>query len=193
MVTEQHRSVGADEGVSAYGGAGAREGTGPSRPTARGRAVITGGAVQRFLATPDQVGAARKFVAQELGEDHPCADDAVVSLSEVATNAVAHSYSARAGHDGDVGAFTVTLTYGEAWARVEVRDGGGPTRPYANAQGPEAVDACEALPTCGWGLAIVGEIAADWGYVPEPDGTTVWFEVAAGDSPRAAGATSPLA
>ena len=76
---------------------------------------------REFLARPDQVGRARKFLAEALG-GCPVADDALHCLSELATNSVLHSASSRPG-----GAFTVRVEVlpGD-YVRLEVRDEGGP-------------------------------------------------------------------
>ncbi len=50
---------------------------------------------RRFPATPDQAGQARRFLAAIL-DGHP-ADDAILCLSELVTNATIHSRSAQPG------------------------------------------------------------------------------------------------
>lgn len=96
-----------------------------------------------FPARPEQVGQARKFLATALG-GCPVADDALLCLSELASNSVLHSASSRPG-----GAFTVRVEvrHGD-YVRIEVRDKGGPwdERPCADGR--------------AHGLAIVRALAA---------------------------------
>ena len=73
-----------------------------------------------FPATPQQVGEARRFLAAIL-DGRSAADDAVLCLSELASNAVLHSRSATPGAQ-----FTVRATLKHDQLRVEVSDGGGP-------------------------------------------------------------------
>ena len=112
-----------------------------------------------FAATPDQAGAARRFLAAILG-GHPAADDAVACLGELASNSIQHSQSARAG-----GTFTVRMRRAGAAIRVEVTDQAGPWRP-ASGRDDES----------GRGLVIVAALAAEWGVTTDgPDQRTVWF------------------
>jgi anti-sigma regulatory factor (Ser/Thr protein kinase) len=76
---------------------------------------------REFPARPDQVGQARKFLALAL-EGCPVTDDAVLCLSELASNSVLHSESRR-----PEGVFTVRaeMQLGD-YLRAEVRDEGGP-------------------------------------------------------------------
>src|SRR5262250_2792613 len=76
-----------------------------------------------FPATADQVSAARRFLIA-LIDGFPAADDALLCLSELATNAIQHSHSARPG-----GQFTVRATRAPGLVRVEVEDDGGPWHP----------------------------------------------------------------
>lgn len=135
-------------------------------------------------ATPGQVAEARRFVASFVA-DPVLADDAVLCLSEVATNAVIHSNSRDAG-----GRFTVSAErYSDGRLRVEVQDQGGRWIERAKPEGQQHL-----------GLLVVGRLASAWGI--EGDGfrhRMVWFELhlapgrshdnllsepAAADSPR---------
>ncbi|MGH3322305.1 MAG: ATP-binding protein [Streptosporangiaceae bacterium] len=122
-----------------------------------------------FAASLDQVSAARAFVADTLGPTHPCADDAVLLTSEVATNALVHTGSGQTEADQAPSGFTVTVTRAAKGARVEVTDGGSNTIPCACRIRPEATD--------GRGVAIIDVLAARWGYTREPGRTTLWFDV----------------
>ncbi len=101
---------------------------------------------REFPARPDQVSQARRFLAQAL-EGCPAVDDAVLCLSELASNSVLHSSSRRPG-----GAFTVHAEIQPGgYVRVEVRDEGGPWDERPRPDGRPH------------GLAIVRSLAADSG------------------------------
>jgi anti-sigma regulatory factor (Ser/Thr protein kinase) len=100
--------------------------------------------VQAFPARPEQVQAARALVREVLG-DTPVTDDAILICSELATNAILHSASARPG-----GCFTVRAEVrpgDHAW--IEVRDQGGRWVHLPRASG-------------GRGLALADELATYW-------------------------------
>ena len=118
---------------------------------------------QRFPARADQVSRARRLLAGIL-DGHQRADDAVLCLSELVTNAIVHSRSRQPG-----GSFSVRTQIDSHLLRVEVCDQGGPwhkpTRPSADEQN-------------GRGLLIVGQIASRWGCEGHSQhGWTVWFEM----------------
>jgi serine/threonine-protein kinase RsbW len=99
-----------------------------------------------FPARPDQVREARAFVRDNLG-CCPVADAALLACSELASNAVQHSRSARPG-----GAFTVRVRLCPgAWAWIEVQDEGGRW-----AAGKRRSD------ERGRGLVVVDEMAGWW-------------------------------
>ena len=101
----------------------------------------------RLAGEAAQVRAARRFVAELLGDDWPDVDAAVLLTSELAANAVLHSASGRPG-----GKFTVRATLQPRdYLWVEVEDEGGP---WTQASG-------DGEP--GHGLDIVSTIADDWG------------------------------
>jgi serine/threonine-protein kinase RsbW len=113
-----------------------------------------------FPGTPEQVGKARRFLAAVL-DNRPAADDAILCLSELASNACLHSRSRRPG-----GRFTVRAALNAKDLRVEVRDGGGPW--VWPAQPDEH----------GRGLLIVASLARAWGRSGDSErGWTVWFEM----------------
>ncbi len=85
-----------------------------------------------FPAAPAQVGEARRFLA-DLLDGGPAADDAILCLSELASNATQHSRSARPG-----GQFTVRAQLDGPHLRVEVADAGGPWADPADADPPPA-------------------------------------------------------
>ena len=116
-----------------------------------------------FPATPQQVGEARRFLAAIL-DGRSAADDAVLCLSELASNAVLHSRSAAHGAQ-----FTVRATVQNDRLRVEVSDDGGPWhRPDGSTDQQH-----------GRGLVIVSQLSTTWGRAGTPDtGWTVWYTIA---------------
>lgn len=122
-----------------------------------------------FLALPEQVREARRFLASLL-DGHPAADDAVLCLSELVTNACLHSRSRQPG-----GQFTVRIQTCGPCLRVEVNDQGGPwTTPAKDDHGQN-----------GRGLHIVGRLTRTWGRRGNPaTGWTTWFEIGGPPTPR---------
>lgn len=113
-----------------------------------------------FPAAAAQIGQTRRFLARILG-DLPTADDAVLCLSELATNATLHSHSRDGGH------FTVRVELHCEYLRVAVRDQGGPWTPEDEADDQH-----------GRGLLIVSRLATNWGRTGQAAaGWTVWFEM----------------
>ena len=116
-----------------------------------------------FPADASQVGAARAFLSALLA-GCPAADEAVLCLSELATNAIMHSRSRDPG-----GSFTVRAHLDGQRLRVEVGDQGGPW------QSPGRISADEQN---GRGLLIVGQPEARWGCEGHSRcGWTVWYEI----------------
>jgi anti-sigma regulatory factor (Ser/Thr protein kinase) len=115
---------------------------------------------QVFPGDAGQVREARRFLAGVL-DGCPAADDALLCVSELATNAVLHSRSGRPG-----GRFTVRATMQAGSARVEVADEGGRWRRERDGDGQN-----------GRGLLIVGELASRWGREDGAGRRTVWFEL----------------
>jgi anti-sigma regulatory factor (Ser/Thr protein kinase) len=117
-----------------------------------------------FPGLAEEVTHARHFVASLLAERGPV-DDAVLIVSELATNAVRHSVSGSAG-----GWFLVIVGFGHDLVRLEVVDQGGPHVPYL----------CDVTnqEEGGRGLLLIAACAKDWGVKEWPDGRTVWAELA---------------
>lgn len=113
-----------------------------------------------FTGDAGQVREARRFLAGAL-DGCPAADDALLCVSELATNAVLHS---RSGWPG--GRFTVCARLREGSLRVAVADEGGPWRQRREGDGQS-----------GRGLLIVRELASRWGREEAGPGRTVWFEI----------------
>lgn len=124
-----------------------------------------------FPGCRDQVGRAREFVAGELA-GCPLIAEAVLCVSELATNALLHTAS------GDGGKFEVMIQRGVSRARISVRDEG-------SARIPEALPLDPASES-GRGLELVAMIADCWGQSGDAAGRVVWFEL--GWEPRVSSA-----
>jgi signal transduction histidine kinase len=109
-----------------------------------------------FCGRPDQVSRVRREVARHLA-GHAAADDAVLIVSELATNAVLHSQSG-----GQF--FTVRAYRHDTWCRLEVEDGGGPW------------DAGPRDSTRPHGLDVIQAVAGagNWGVDGDGAGRVVW-------------------
>ena len=137
-------------------------GTGPPSATRAATATTPRTHHQVFPAHADQVRHARRFLADVLA-GYPAADDAVLCLSELASNSVIHSASRQPG-----GTFTVrTATHDGGGVRVEVEDQGGLWGSSSSENGQH-----------GHGLHIVSQLACAWGITGDSaTGRTVWFEL----------------
>ncbi|MGH9277854.1 MAG: ATP-binding protein [Acidimicrobiales bacterium] len=112
--------------------------------------------------SPSSVGAARRFVrdvltSRQVGEQ--VVETVTLLTSEVVTNAIIH---AGAGPE-----LVVRLTRGRV--RVEVHD--------TVSSVPSRIRE-DLFSLSGRGMAIVDELARDWGVEHVPEGKRVWFEVA---------------
>jgi anti-sigma regulatory factor (Ser/Thr protein kinase) len=131
---------------------------------------------------PEQVGQARAFVARtldtnEVGAD---ADAATLLTSEIVTNAIQHTKS---GVDG--GTITIVVIGLSRGVLVEIIDDGSAGTPVVKGD----LYAAE-----GHGLFLVQHLAAQWGYLRDATGTTVWFHLPATYEPQqAAGQPGPAA
>lgn len=126
---------------------------------ARETAARTGSYTGVFPGRADQVGKARREMALYLA-GCPVADDALIVLSELATNAVLHS---RSGHDF----FTVHAELSDHHARLTVEDAGGTWEEPA----PASTDG-------GRGLQIVAALAEAWGIDGDTHGRVIWARFA---------------
>ena len=119
-----------------------------------------------FPGRPDQIRHARQCLAPIL-DSCPVADDAILCLSELATNSVIHSDSRKPG-----GTFTVRAEIRDGeYVRLEVHDGGGPWLERRHTHGR------------AHGLAIVRDLATDSGV--RGDALAGWIAWARLDWPAA--------
>ncbi|MCZ4120006.1 ATP-binding protein [Streptomyces sp. H39-S7] len=134
-------------------------------PTAPGPApVLPGTAFRTFPGTPAQVSTARRYVTRLLADPayRHVVDDAVLLVSELASNAIMHTRS------GDLlGGFTVELGFAADTLRVAVHDQGSREVPRVLNGSGEG----------GRGLGLVQVLAAAWGITGGPAGRTLWFEL----------------
>jgi anti-sigma regulatory factor (Ser/Thr protein kinase) len=118
---------------------------------------------REFSGQPDQVAAARRFIASAMQAGGPARDVTRLLVSEAATNAVLHSAS------GDAGSFAVEYLISDHLLRVKVHDAGGPTGPRRRIHDLESMT--------GRGLDLFDALSDRWGVDGGPDGWTIWFEL----------------
>ena len=128
---------------------------------------------------PEQVSLVRKFVARTLavaGLPGIDSDAATLLTSELVTNALLHTDSGLPG-----GSVTVVIRGLRDGILVEVVDDGSAGTPVVKD---------DALAGEGQGLYLVQQMAAQWGYLRDNAGTTVWFYLPAA-APSAGGPPGP--
>ena len=136
-----------------------------SPPAGYGEAVTA--AFRVFAAQPMQIPHARRFIAGVLS-GFGAADDIVLCVCELASNAVLHSNSREPG-----GQFTVRVTVSPGGRiRAEVADRGGP---WATGTAPDEER--------GRGLVIVAALATRWGITGSDVGRSAWLELDPGEPP----------
>ncbi|MBB4937860.1 anti-sigma regulatory factor (Ser/Thr protein kinase) [Streptosporangium album] len=123
---------------------------------------------RRFASAPGQVRHARAFVAEIVGDGHPCLDDALLLTSELATNAVEHP-TGPPRQPGRAREFLVTVAFVPHGLLITVQDPGSLTVPCPRDAGQDA--------TGGRGLALVNALATRWGFHRDSLGTVIWFEL----------------
>jgi serine/threonine-protein kinase RsbW len=142
----------------------ASPGSGPARSRPAGSAAPrpnTAAACRVFAAQPVQLAHARRFIAGVLS-GLGAAEDVVLCVCELASNAVLHSCSREPG-----GQFTVRVSVSPGGRiRAEVVDRGGPWD-------PEPVPDEER----GRGLLIVDALATRWGITGSDAGRSAWLEL----------------
>lgn len=115
----------------------------------------------------EEVSGARAFVARTLAaadKTPPLDSDAATLLtSELVANAIQHTASGAPG-----GTVTIVVVDVPDGVLVEVIDDGSDGTPVVKR---------DVLTTNGHGLLLVQQLAAQWGYLRDPAGTTVWFHL----------------
>ena len=118
---------------------------------------------------PEEVSGVRAFVARTLAaadKTPPLDSDAATLLtSELVANAIQHTASG-----GPGGTVTIVVVDVPDGVLVEVIDDGSDGTPVVKR---------DVLTTNGHGLLLVQQLAAQWGYLRDPAGTTVWFHLTA--------------
>ena len=121
----------------------------------------------------EEVSGVRAFVARTLSaadKAPPLDSDAATLLtSELVANAIQHTASGAAG-----GTVTIVVVDVPDGVLVEVIDDGSDGTPVVKRG---------VLTTNGHGLLLVQQLAAQWGYLRDPAGTTVWFHLSSLSSP----------
>jgi anti-sigma regulatory factor (Ser/Thr protein kinase) len=115
-----------------------------------------------FPGRADQIAHARDFTRRVLG-GCPVLDEAVLLVSELATNAVEHTAT------GNAGRFDVTICQGQTSLLITVKDDGSGKTPLPRP--------AHALAEDGRGLGMVDSIANHWGHYGNEHGRMVWFEL----------------
>jgi anti-sigma regulatory factor (Ser/Thr protein kinase) len=118
---------------------------------------------------PEEVSKARAFITRTLAAPSTGrrvdSDAATLLTSELITNAIVHTMSGTV--DGTVTIVVVDVPDG---VLIEVIDDGSADTPIVK-RNLFAAD--------GHGLYLVQQLAAQWGYLRDPAGTTVWFHLVA--------------
>jgi anti-sigma regulatory factor (Ser/Thr protein kinase) len=114
-----------------------------------------------FAKRAEEVPAARRFVRDSLA-GHPASDDAELLACELVTNSVQHAIDAEA--------VTVSIMRRGTVVHIDVIDDGTAGLPHWR----EA----DGFDEGGRGFHLVNMIANRWGFLREPSGTCVWFELA---------------
>jgi anti-sigma regulatory factor (Ser/Thr protein kinase) len=137
---------------------------------AQRRATILGSVT--VPGSPEHVSSARAFITRSLSRLPRIDSDAATLLtSELVTNAIQHT---RSGADG--GTVTVVVIVIRDGVLVEVIDDGAAGTPIVKG---------DLYAADGHGLYLVQQFAAQWGYLRDASGTTVWFHLpAAGGQPE---------
>ncbi|HXT88925.1 MAG TPA: ATP-binding protein [Trebonia sp.] len=119
---------------------------------------------------PDMVSGARAFITRTLAASSTGqrvdSDAATLMTSELVTNAVMHTLSGA--EDGTVTIVVVDVLDG---VLIEVIDDGSADTPVVKG---------DVFAADGHGLYLVQHLAAQWGYLRDQAGTTVWFHLVAG-------------
>jgi anti-sigma regulatory factor (Ser/Thr protein kinase) len=128
----------------------------------------------RFPRQPEQVAAARRFVAEALARGSEFRETARLLVSETVTSTLDQAPSG-------IGNGTLEIAYAiaDGRLRVEVSDDGGPARLRRRIHDVHAESSR--------GLQLVQTLASRWGVREGTGGRTIWFELdlrAAGERRR---------
>jgi anti-sigma regulatory factor (Ser/Thr protein kinase) len=148
----------------------------PSGP--RQRSAILGSVT--IPGSPREVSGARAFVARTVSAAGKAttvdAEAATLLTSELVTNAIQHTASGAPG-----GTVTIVVSDVARGVLIEVIDDGSADVPIVK---------CDLFAPDGHGLYLVKQLAAQWGYLRDQAGTTVWFHLSAAAEDSAATAAS---
>jgi anti-sigma regulatory factor (Ser/Thr protein kinase) len=125
--------------------------------------LITRPKHRAFPGRPDQIALARDFTRRVVGPC-PVLDEAILLVSELATNAIEHTATA------NDGSFHVTICQGDSSLLIAVTDDGSDNVPMR-------AHPTNTLAEAGRGLELVELIADRWGHYGERQHCTVWFEL----------------
>ncbi len=144
----------------------------------RQRAAILGSVT--VPGSPEHVSGTRAFIARTLaGLPGMDTDAATLLTSELVTNAIQHTDSGAPG-----GMVTIVVIGVPGGVLVEVIDDGSAGAPVVK----NDLYAAE-----GHGLFLVQQLAAQWGYLRDPAGTTVWFHLSVAEQRDGRGPGAPSA
>jgi anti-sigma regulatory factor (Ser/Thr protein kinase) len=132
----------------------------PAGTAAPAAAAVSAGARRTFARRAEEVPVARRFIRDTLA-DHPALPDAELLACELVTNAVQHAT--------DAAQVTVAVTRCGPVVHVDVIDDGQTGLPHWRVADGQDED--------GRGFQLINEIAQRWGFLREPAGTCVWFEL----------------
>jgi anti-sigma regulatory factor (Ser/Thr protein kinase) len=145
-----------------------------SASEARQRTAILGSLT--IPGRPEKVSRARAFITRTLsatGKERTVDSEAATLLtSELVTNAILHTASGAAG-----GTVTMVVVDVPDGVLIEVIDDGSDGTPVVKG---------DLFAPDGHGLYLVQQLAAQWGYLRDQAGTTVWFHLA-GEAGEGAG------
>jgi anti-sigma regulatory factor (Ser/Thr protein kinase) len=127
------------------------------------RSRISSGVYAELTGTPDAARQARALIGDLLGDDHPTVDDAALIVSEMVSNAIAHSQS---GQPGGTLSIAVEMAPQPGDVRIQVRDFGDLEAPVLTTASPDSEH--------GRGLAIITALAAEWGSETSHAGHATW-------------------
>jgi hypothetical protein len=120
---------------------------------------------------PESAATARALVRQILGENHPSTGDAMVIVSELVGNAVAHTRSGQPGRHSHRRGRVVSS------ATSRVHPCGRRGRTHCPRPGR-----CDSGDEHGRGLGIVAALAAEWGTEHSETGTATWCRLTEGET-----------